>query len=158
MLPNFHWIIGGVLAGMAQPGSSFSEPLDDLRELKQNGFSVIVSLTEKAFPLEALLASGLAPFHIPIDDFKAPTIEQAERFCSLVRRMEEQRRPVVVHCYAGLGRTGTMAAVYLMMRSRLSVKEALDELHEIEPGYIQSREQEEFLYRWQAHVGGMHVP
>ena len=151
-LPNFHWIIEGVLAGMARPGSSFKDPIQDLAELSRLGFSVLVTLTETPLPLDVVMRSGLAPVHIPIDDFAAPAIEQGEKLCALVDRMAAGKRPVAMHCYAGLGRTGTMAAAYLMHREGIGAGDAVRRVREIERGYIQSDAQVEFLDEWEAHL------
>lgn len=153
MPPNFHWAIEGLLAGMALPGSSFSEPQKDLDDLAAMGISVLVTLTEKALPFDMVLRSGLAPFHIPVEDFEAPTIAQAEEFCRIVDRMKAENRKVAVHCLAGLGRTGTMLAVYLIHLEGIGAAEAIERMRKIQPGYVQCEEQELFLYDWADHVG-----
>jgi atypical dual specificity phosphatase len=152
MLPNFNWAIEGLLAGMAHPGSSFSDPIDDLKELKAMGFSVLVTLTESPLPFDVVMRSGLAPVHIPIVDFKTPTIEQVEGFCGLVDRMRDQSKMVAVHCYAGLGRTGTMLAAYLIHREGLGAVQAMERLRRINAGYVQSETQEAFLHEWAENV------
>jgi len=136
---------------MAQPGSSFSDPIRDLEELAGCGVSVLITLTEKPIPFDIVIRSGLAPIHIPIDDFHAPTIGQAEEFCSIVDRMASENKRVVVHCYAGLGRTGTMLTIYLIHRYGLEAIEAIERIREINPAYIQGDEQELFLYDWAEH-------
>jgi len=50
----------------------------------------------------------------------------------------------------GLGRTGTVLAAYLIVDRRIGAREAMALLRSIEPSYIQSVEQEEFLYEWEA--------
>jgi len=152
MLPNFHWIIEGVLAGMAMPGSGMWEPMKDFEELKKRGIGALVTLLERAIPYDIVLRGGLVPTHIPIDDFGPPTIRQAEELCAFVDRMKSDGKAVAVHCLAGLGRTGTMAAAYLMHHYGLDANDAMEKIRVIEPGYIQSREQEGFLFEWAEHV------
>ncbi|MFH1436287.1 MAG: dual specificity protein phosphatase family protein [Pseudomonadota bacterium] len=152
MLPNFHWIIEGVLAGMAMPGSGMWEPMKDFEELKKRGIGVLVTLLERAIPFDIVMRGGLIPAHIPIDDFGPPTIRQVEEFCALVDRMKSEGKAVAVHCLAGLGRTGTMAAAYLIHDSGLEAGDAMKKIRVIEPGYIQSSEQEGFIHKWAEHV------
>jgi atypical dual specificity phosphatase len=150
--PNFHWAIEGLLAGMAMPGSSFSEPQRDLEDLAGMGFSVLVTLTERPLPFDMVIRCGLAPFHIPVEDFEAPTIEQAEEFCRIVDRMKAEGKKVAVHCLAGLGRTGTMLAAYLIHLDGIGAAEAIEKMRKIQPGYIQCEEQELFLHDWAEHA------
>jgi atypical dual specificity phosphatase len=150
--PNFQWAIEGLLAGMAMPGSSFSEPQRDLEDLKGMGFSVLVTLTERPLPFDMVIRCGLAPFHIPVEDFEAPTIDQAEEFCRIVDRMKAEGKKVAVHCLAGLGRTGTMLAAYLIHLDGIGAAEAIEKMRKIQPGYIQCEEQELFLHDWAEHA------
>ena len=155
MLPNFHWIIEGVLAGMAMPGSGMWEPMKDFEELQKRGIAALVTLLERAIPFDIVIRSGLIPTHIPIDDFGPPTIIQAEEFCAIVDRMKSEGKAVAVHCLAGLGRTGTMAAAYLIHLYGFEANDAMEKIRGIEPGYIQGSEQERFLYDWAGHVKKM---
>jgi protein tyrosine phosphatase (PTP) superfamily phosphohydrolase (DUF442 family) len=59
-------------------------------------------------PLEAL---GLRVVHLPVRDGQVPSEEQIARFLELV---EGSPGTVLLHCGAGVGRTGSMAAAYLV--------------------------------------------
>lgn len=153
-LSNFHWIVEDVLGGMAMPGYSFFEPQQELEILKKMGFTTIISLTEKPIPFDIAIRHGLSPYHIPVVDFSAPTVEQSEKFCEIVDSSARKGRKSIVHCFAGLGRTGTMGAVYLMHREGLCASDAIARVRSIEPLYIQSEAQEMFLYEWEGYLEG----
>jgi len=146
MLRNFRFLIKGKLAGMAHPGwgEDLSETLDALR---RKGVGAIVSLDEDGLP-EALLAEyDFAYRHFPIEDFRAPTVEQAREFARFVDEQNARGRAVVAHCWAGVGRTGTMLAAYLVCHG-VSAPEAIRRVRRL--GGIESAEQENFLYAFEA--------
>ena len=59
--------------------------------------------------------------------------------------MLRQGEVVAVHCLAGLGRTGLVLAAWLIQQG-LTAEEALRRLRTIEPGFVQSLEQEALLH------------
>ena len=62
-----------------------------------------------------------------------------------IDRETAAKRPVVVSCYAGIGRTGTVLACYLIHRGQDPV-DAINRIRELRPGSIQTPEQEEAVY------------
>ncbi|HVM08930.1 MAG TPA: dual specificity protein phosphatase family protein [Acidimicrobiales bacterium] len=93
--------------------------------LAAKGVSTIVDLRaeEDIHVDEAALAGlGLTRFHLPLRDGQAPAPALVERFLEIVENSDGR---VFVHCGAGVGRTGTMAAAYLVARDGLSSAEAV---------------------------------
>lgn len=146
---RFTWVVPDLLAGMACPGY-FTELTADLDYLAAEGVAVIVTLTE--FALELPPNSIFRAYHLPIEDFGAPDHDQTTQFCTLVDEAEQAGRRVVVHCLAGIGRTGTLLAAYLMWRSKLTAAQALTEVRMRRREYVQSVDQEAYLQAWETHL------
>ena len=58
----------------------------------------------------------------------------------------------MVHCLAGLGRTGTLLACYLIKYESMSADDAVQKVRKERPGSIQSFSQEELIHRFQTFV------
>jgi atypical dual specificity phosphatase len=136
-LPDgFSWIEKPLLAGMARPGS-----LEELVGLRQNGIELLISLTEDPPPRSWINEAGLFLLHVPIVDLTAPTPEQLEQIVSTIQKAHGQKRGVGVHCGAGLGRTGTVLAAYLVSQG-MSGKNAIARIRRLRPNSIETEEQE----------------
>ncbi|MGH7791793.1 MAG: dual specificity protein phosphatase family protein [Thermodesulfobacteriota bacterium] len=139
MPQRFSWIIEDVLAGMERPGSFFSLE-EDLEFLKNLKIEVIVNLEEHYMDY-----NGFEVKHIPINDFKAPQLQDFEEFVDFINSKLEEKKRIVVHCYAGMGRTNVMLASYLIHRQVLEPDKALNVVRERRPIHYVSEEQEEAL-------------
>jgi atypical dual specificity phosphatase len=140
---NFSWFLPNEIAGMARPSASVS----DFEFLKDNDIEAIVSLTE--IPLNNILIEefGFEYKHVPIEDLTAPTMEQVDEFVEFTVSMREKGKKVAVHCGAGVGRTGTMLACYLVHQGYGAAK-AIDEVRNKRPGSIETTEQESLIARY----------
>jgi atypical dual specificity phosphatase len=54
----------------------------------------------------------------------------------------------MVHCLAGLGRTGTLLACYLVKHQKMLADDAIQKIREERPGSIQSFPQEEMIFQF----------
>src|SRR3972149_5303624 len=131
---NFSWLIQGEIAGMARPMSMVA----DLEFLKDNGIEAIVSLTELPLHKTLIEEFGFEYKHIPIVDLSSPTQEQIEEFIHFANNLIFSKKKIAVHCDAGIGRTGTMLACYLVSKGH-SARKAISEVREKRPGSIETR-------------------
>jgi len=143
MLRNFSWVKPGILAGMARPMGS----TNDLQDLKQMGVDAIVSLTESPLLLPLIEEFGFDYKHLPIEDFAPPTPAQIREFVDFVRRMQREGKAVVVHCGAGIGRTGTMLCCYLVSQG-LTAAEAIQTIRSLRPGSVETTGQELAIHEY----------
>ncbi len=150
MLFNFSYILPGKLAGCARPGRGGTLG-NDLVELRERGIGAVVSLTELPLAASVLEEMGFRHLHLPIRDFTPPTRGQMKAFADFVESCNADGLAVVVHCAAGMGRTGTMLAAYLVTQGR-SAKEAVAEVRQVRPGSIETSEQERCIADFQKTV------
>ena len=93
--------------------------------LAANGVTTVIDLRaeEDIHVDEALLARlGIHRVHLPMRDGQSPTEAQVARFLAAVKASEGR---AFVHCGAGVGRTGTMSAAYLVKTGQATPSEAL---------------------------------
>jgi hypothetical protein len=100
-----------LVAGMAHP--IYSQNIEQsLQELKDSGFSVIVSLEEE---YRERLARYCGKFNIDnylikVDDFTAPSLDNINELIKIITDSKLDNKNVAIHCKGGNGRTGTMLA------------------------------------------------
>jgi len=116
---------GSKIGVMARPrGGDWLE--DEIRSIRDQGFSVLVSLLtdaeQKELELEAEGDScenvGLTFVRLPIEDMRVPALD--EQTISVVAELREFRstgNSIAIHCRAGIGRSPMIAACVMLSHS-----------------------------------------
>ncbi len=166
------WQAGGLLGMTICPGqppwnsfdSGRARDLDaDIAAIRAWGGNVLVSLMEsdemRDFGVDEIphraRKLGIQHVHLPIVDMHVPEqdFEQAWRSAGPYLHQELQRGgKIVLHCYAGLGRTGTIAA-RMLVESGLTAVEAVSRVRAARPGTIQTRLQEMHVHTFSSSSG-----
>lgn len=133
-LRNCYWVLPGLLlAGEHPGGATRARTKQRLQQLQAAGIECFLDLTH---PAEMARYDADLPFNIeylrkPIQDHGLPASQgQMTEILDCIHGSLQARRPVYVHCRAGIGRTGMVIGCLLVERG-LSGEQALIELNRL---------------------------
>ena len=98
-------------------------------------------------------SAGFSFLCLPVADGGAPTFEEADAFVRFVREQRSVGKPVAVHCEAGLVRTGTMIATYLISEGE-SAAAGIARVRAVEKCAVETAQQIQFLEAYDARKVG----
>ena len=141
-IPNSYWVSPGRLAAGEYPGApDLASARTKLRAVLESGVDHFIDLTETRDRLEPymqiveeearLLDKSVSRENYPIRDLSVP--RSSEEMTSILDASDNamsQEGTVYVHCWGGIGRTGTVVGCWLV-RHGLSGEEALTRVNDL---------------------------
>lgn len=144
-IPDAYWVLPGRFLAGEYPGAPTAESArHKLRRLLGAGITSFLDLTEAGehglYPYEALpaeearaLERAVEHHRMPIPDVSTPTREQMTRTLDAIDAALAAGHVIYLHCYGGIGRTGTVVGCYLV-RHGMAGEEALAEIARLRQG------------------------
>jgi len=164
-----YWVEPGRLLAGEYPGHSDDEHARKrIAALVKAGFNTFIDLTKanEMSPYLNILIEQSQAYHVnvkhqrfPIRDFGLPTPEQMLSILDMIDAELQAGKKIYLHCWGGIGRTGTTVGCYLVRGGKTS-EEALRQLaewwksvpksfyHQHSP---ETYEQMEFVRNWTQH-------
>ena len=120
-----YWVVSNkLLAGEIPAARTAEETIEKIKSLADCGISVILNLMEAdetdssnqpfydySLHLEQL---GMEMIRLPIEDLSIPTVAEMNVILSTINGCNADGKAVYVHCWGGIGRTGTVVGCYLI--------------------------------------------
>ena len=138
---KFSWLIENKLAGSGIPTS-----IEEVQWIIEQGVKSIITIREE--PLDDDWIKDVNYLHVMSNDMGVPEFDDLVHVVDFIHKRITSNEPVMVHCLAGMGRTGTILACYLVKYQNMSADEAIQKVREERPGSIQSYLQEEIIFQF----------
>ena len=138
---KFSWLIENKLAGSGIPTS-----IEEVQWIIEQGVKSIITIREE--PLDDDWIKDVNYLHVMSNDMGVPEFDDLVHVIDFIHKRITSNEPVMVHCLAGMGRTGTILACYLVKYQNMSADEAIQKVREERPGSIQSYLQEEIIFQF----------
>ena len=120
---------------------------DELEELARtfNAVVVLVEDWELNYDVQVWHTFGVNVKHLPIPDFGTPSLDDLQELIEWIKEETDDGNAVVVHCVGGIGRSGMVAAAYLISKG-FGITEAIEHVKTRVHGALEIEEQVELLH------------
>lgn len=120
-----YWVIPGrLLAGEIAAAMNRENTLIKLESLAECGIKTIINLmgADETDHFDHLFYDysqhvgdyGMEMKRVPVRDLSVPTEKQMTEILNMIDACHAENKPVYVHCWGGIGRTGTVVGCYLI--------------------------------------------
>ncbi|KAM4640739.1 dual specificity protein phosphatase CDC14A isoform 2-T2 [Discoglossus pictus] len=138
---DFNWIVPGKFLAFSGPhpkskvenGYPLHSPEAYFPYFRKHNVSTIIRLNKKIYDAKRFTDAGFDHYDLFFIDGSTPSDGIIRRFLNLCETTEGA---IAVHCKAGLGRTGTLIACYIMKHYRFTHSEAIAWIRICRPGSI----------------------
>ncbi|XP_023935541.2 dual specificity protein phosphatase CDC14B [Bicyclus anynana] len=143
---DLNWIVPGKMLAFSGPnhrsrldrGYPLHSPEHYHEYFRKHHVTTIVRLNKKSYDAKQFTAHGFEHRELFFVDGSVPSDLIVSRF---IRISEAAKGAVAVHCKAGLGRTGTLIACYMMKHHGFTAREAIAWLRVCRPGSVIGHQQ-----------------
>jgi protein-tyrosine phosphatase len=139
------FLTSGSIFRSPMPFSAFDHENKLFSAYQKHGIQVVVMLVDD---IEAQRKSGrdlrlfyqsagMLVVYLPIRDYSIPPIESIREAVHEVRQLAESGKSIVVHCHAGIGRTGTFLACLAKDTLKVDAEQAIQWVRQSVPGAVE---------------------
>lgn len=148
--------LAGKIFRSEMPFSRYDPAGSLLEDYLTAGISLVVILAEEQEILRATGIDlkntyrnhGIKVLHFPVPDYETPDAKALDQILKQMVELAGSGRNLVMHCHAGIGRTGLMAACLAKRVMDLPGENAIQWVRAVIPGAIESLAQINFVLNY----------
>jgi len=145
---DMNWVLPGKFLAFATPHDETSPDYgthispyraprtrieDTIEYFKRSGVTCVVRLNNKTYDRQKFINAGINHVDMYFPDGSCPPDNILHEFIALAERTPGK---IAVHCKAGLGRTGSLIAAYIMKHHHFTASEVISWLRVMRPGSV----------------------
>jgi len=129
----------------------------DLKMIEANGIINVVTLVSNEeltkYGVPTLLTRfenlNIEVLHSPIVDYGLPSTEQMKSILTWIHKKVKAKENILIHCVGGLGRSGTVMAIYAKAHLGKTGEDAIQYVRSIRGNdAVETTEQQNFVIGW----------